>query len=212
MKNQTFKRQGFSFWEGVIVLAILVILAVLFFPTFGRGEPPSRTSVCKSNLKQIMLGAAQYVQDANEHFPPVATANPAFGWADALQPYLKATQIFQCPAQSDRRQSDAAPAQRQYTDYWFNARLSRVETQALTEIAQTIALGEGNDGKDATDARYHLLSIPEIWRKDENSPLHRHLDGANFAFADGHVKWLPATHWKGALDATNGYTFRLNPQ
>ncbi|HEX8465037.1 MAG TPA: DUF1559 domain-containing protein [Abditibacterium sp.] len=183
----------------------------IIFPPRHNNRENARRMACLSNLKQIMLGLQQYVQDYNERFPIIATS-PTHGWADALQPYVKATRLYQCPAENNEAQSSTDPTQPQYTDYWFNARLGRVAERKLSSPSQTITLGDGNDGTDATNARYHLLSLPKKWRADEKSPLFRHLDGANFAFADGHVKFISARSWKSDLDAGNGFTFRLAPK
>ncbi len=67
---------------------------------------------------------------------------------------------------------------------------------------RTITLGDG----DSNDAQSHLVSIPARWRKDEKSPLYRHLDGANYAFADGHVKYIRADAWKSGLEGTQGFS------
>ncbi|WP_157947659.1 H-X9-DG-CTERM domain-containing protein [Abditibacterium utsteinense] len=165
--------------------------------------------------------------------------NSSFGWVDTLFPYgnMMSVRIFQCPSeQTDptkndppsfqtegqstdlQNQQQAAfpehdPTQSQFTDYWFNARLAGKRDSELQDWKRTIAIGEGNDGTDATNARYHLLEIPRRWRKDEKSPLYRHLIGANFAFADGHVKFIGAKNWKNGLDSEDSSkaTLRLKP-
>ena len=52
--------------------------------------------------------------------------------------------------------------------------------------------GDGNDGTDATNARYSLSELPDAWH-NADAPALRHLDGANYAFADGHVKSMKPT-------------------
>ncbi len=56
--------------------------------------------------------------------------------------------------------------------------------------AQTILCGDGNDGSENTNARYTLNVLPPSWISTEKSPARRHLDTANYLFADGHVKSL----------------------
>jgi len=50
--------------------------------------------------------------------------------------------------------------------------------------------GEGNDGTDVTDATYSKTSLPPNWLSDRTKPPWRHLGGANYLHADGHVAWL----------------------
>lgn len=193
--------------EALVLLLVLMIGVAIFFPSRCGSRENARRSSCQWNLKQIMLSVRQYVQDYDERYPLVATSKPSFGWADAIQPYVKSTQIFQCP--NEKTASDSDPSQLQYTDYWFNARMAGKSEGQLHDSGQTISLGDG----DSNNARYHLLSIPAKWRQDEKSPLYRHLDGANFAFADGHVRWFKADKWKDGLDfkGRGGPSFRLKP-
>lgn len=146
---------------------------------------------CHSNLKQIGLGFAQYTQDYDERLPPSASGGATFGWADALQPYLRSTQLFQCPVEANQGQTDSHLTG--YTDYWFNARLSKRELKTIDEPARLIAAGDGNDGTDLTDARYSISALPSQWISDTNSPLYRHFEAANYLFADGHVKAMQPT-------------------
>jgi len=226
--------------EVSVLLCVLSVLAAILFPTINRSREDLRRSSCQSNLKQIMLSVKQYIADYDQTYPLVIVGSKAdfeeagstFGWADVLEPYRRSLGIFQCPSEKvpptkhqmpqpqteglENRNAvvlvDNTPLYHQYTDYWFNARASGAGEKQIQRPAQTILLGDGNDGIDSTNARYHLLSIPTKWRKDEESPLYRHLDGANFAFADGHVKWFKADKWNSKLDATNGYTLRLKPK
>jgi len=216
MNHSTLQRRGFTFWQVVLVLASLVILAALLFPLLGRTRENGHYPSCQSNLKQIMLGVRIYLQDYDEKYPLIALnakttqiqtgRSFVFGWADSLQPYLKSTQIFQCPQEKTAPDSD--PTHSGYTDYWFNAKMAGLKEKQLDAEALTIALSDGNSG----DARSHLFAIPNSWRSDSNSPLYRHLNGANYAFGDGHVKWLSPDKWKNELDMQGGPTLRLKPK
>jgi prepilin-type processing-associated H-X9-DG protein len=91
-----------------------------------------------------------------------------------------------------------------YTDYWMNARFSGINQSELTASALSVLMGEGNDGTDATDARYALDSLPAAWISNTESPLYRHINGCNYAFADGHVKWFQATKRPGNTKPDQG--------
>ena len=181
-----------------IVVGAFVLLTAASFPILARGRDNARRSSCQSNMKQIMLGMIQYAQDYGDKFPPVAfnpppkngrkdcMSGPAYGWADGLQPYLKSTCIFQCPANAESPSSNMWPEHPGYTDYWFNARLA--STKSALAKTNTIALGDG-DGKG--NSRASRRDLPTNWSNGpDNAWYWNHLGGANYAFADGHVKWL----------------------
>ena len=143
-----------------------------------------------------MLGLAQYRQDFNDKFPPVAlnpvpktprkncTEGPFFGWADGIQPYVKSTCIYQCPSNPLPPSDSLFPEKAGYIDYWFNARLA----SRKSDSANTIALGDG-DGHG--NSRASRRDFPANWQSaPQTAWFHQHLGGANYAFADGHVKWL----------------------
>jgi len=101
-------RYGFTLIELLVVVAIISLLAAILFPVFARARENARRASCTSNLKQIGLGLMQYIQDYDGKWP-----NRDFGyeayfnsdaqhyrWMDAIYPYVKSEQIFDCPSQS----------------------------------------------------------------------------------------------------------------
>jgi len=189
------KNRGFTLWEVLGVLALVMIIAAIVFPFFAKSRESHHPPSCQANLKQIALSFNQYQGDYNDGFPPIILSDVAgekspYGWADALQPYLKSTHILQCITEADTKKN-ATPDQRGYTDYWFNRNLAEKKylSRISDEAAYTIMMGDGNDGQDETTARYSLSQLPASWRTDKNSPAYRHLGGAWYAFVDGHTKW-----------------------
>jgi prepilin-type processing-associated H-X9-DG protein len=142
----------------------------------------------------------QYAQDYDERFPQTSFAeNPdqlahsnSFGWADALQPYLKNRTLYQCPSEPISKETVAInnASSPQFTDYYINSNAAGKLLKYFNKPHLTLLCGEGNDGTDLTNARYNRNFIPEYWQLHEESPARRHLDGGNYLYADGHVKWL----------------------
>jgi prepilin-type N-terminal cleavage/methylation domain-containing protein/prepilin-type processing-associated H-X9-DG protein len=162
-------RNGFTLIELLVVIAITAILAAILFPVFARARENARRTSCASNLKQIGLSMMQYTQDYDEKFPKYDLANwgqftssngkAAFGWADAMQPYMKSIQLYQCPSElGEPAPSPSAPLvgqigdprQPQYSDYWLNSRLNNLGIADLAATSQTIMFGDGNGNDPRT--------------------------------------------------------------
>ena len=185
------KHQAMTRLQMIGILAFLGVAAAVLFPVLARNPPDGQRSTCQLNLKQISLGLKQYVQDYDEKFPITTTEQ---GWFGALQPYLKNEAIFRCPQEELRGKDNL-------TDYWFNRRLAGVEAKDVAASTSSLAFG---DGEPSDDPNISLQLMPPLWITKQNSPARRHLEGAEYAYVDGHVKWLKpeqVTVDKPALDA-----------
>jgi len=198
--------KAFTLIELLVVIAIIFILAAILFPVFARARENARRASCMSNLKQIGLGILQYTQDYDERYPVAqenGTPREIVGWADAAQPYIKSLQVYQCP--SDSSHVSPNPANIGYTDYWYNYMLSGTNQSELSSPSLTILNGDGNGivGKayyyyNGCEVNSNLSDItcsattPYITMKSsyQSGLFGRHLEGINYSFADGHVKWL----------------------
>ena len=60
---------AFTLVEMLVVIAIIGILMSLTLPAVMRSKGAAQGTVCKSNMKQIMLGIMMYTEDNTDHFP-----------------------------------------------------------------------------------------------------------------------------------------------
>jgi prepilin-type N-terminal cleavage/methylation domain-containing protein/prepilin-type processing-associated H-X9-DG protein len=183
---------GFTLIELLIVITILAILACLLFPVFSRARESARRASCQSNLRQIALGLQQYTQDYDERFP----VNPSDldGWAIIIGHNIKNSQIFQCP-------SELTTAEEGYTDYWLNAAMVGRSEASVLYASSTILNGDGDGeavnyvftytGSPLSSSAEDTEDAADIanWQAS-GKYARRHLEGANYSFVDGHVKWL----------------------
>ncbi len=226
-----FGRRAFTLIELLVVIAIIAILAAILFPVFARARENARKASCQSNLKQIGLGVLQYIQDYDERFPIVAVdAVPAQGWAVTLQPYLKSVQIYQCPSDT---QAPGLANTAQYTDYYINANTLGQSQASLNSVALTVLMGDGNTQTTPLGTPAYMSNGCSFQNDGQTNSLaacaagsfvnldyaQRHLEGDNFAFADGHVKWFKgntatttsAVFANQSPDTSNGKaTFSIN--
>ncbi|HEX8833469.1 MAG TPA: H-X9-DG-CTERM domain-containing protein [Abditibacteriaceae bacterium] len=132
-----------------------------------------------------------YVADYDNKYPPTSRFQGQrlqSGWLETMFPYLRCGTCRACPAEvtppTDSR------SQRGYSDYWFNANLYGVRKEKLAYPDATLLSGDGNDGTDKSDANYNIARFPDDWLSDKTKPPLRHMGGANYIFADGHIAWL----------------------
>jgi prepilin-type N-terminal cleavage/methylation domain-containing protein/prepilin-type processing-associated H-X9-DG protein len=206
-------RRAFTLIELLTVISILAMLAAILFPVFARARENARRASCQSNLKQIGLATLQYAQDYDERMVKVYTyygpgSTNLVWWQDVLQPYMKSYQIVLCASQSppssyalNRPVGFPDPLLTSYAgnnvlkDASGNALFPPLRSgpnpgramSALEEPATTILFLE-----TVTDNMEFFA-----WSQTDlgNSSVvdKRHFQGCNFAFADGHAKWLQAT-------------------
>jgi len=215
------ERKGFTLIELLVVIGIIIILSAILFPFFARARENARRASCLSNLKQIDLAMLQYTQDYDERFPnyvlSAADGTAIAGWTTLLQAYIKNQQIFQCP--SEPTPYKPFP-QAGYSDYGYNLWLGwQTSTppagftgnyrslSSLTQPSLTVSFCDldANNGYATgwSTGFYWYTSAPVNCSQGTgcvagnaimpHSAGIRHLDGQNFAFTDGHVKWYKGT-------------------
>ncbi|BCM92715.1 hypothetical protein IAD21_04597 [Abditibacteriota bacterium] len=214
---KSLRNAAFTLIELLVVIAIIAILAAILFPVFARARENARRSSCQSNLKQIGLGLIQYTQDYDENNVP-HELYPTGGyvyWGQLVQPYVKSTQILQCPSDSDSATRpdtswiSTAPTNgfgpTTHCSYIYNATtgvgLSGVSGAAVVSPATTVAMTDGGYTGQTTapfvirtssKPGSYALSYPTGNVNSTNAgwaaPTDRHLDTVCVLFADGHVK------------------------
>lgn len=110
MNHATDRRKaGFTLIELLVVIAIIAILAAILFPVFAQAREKARQASCLSNMKQIGIGYAMYIQDYDETLIATLISNPTInppgGWIlapydEQIQPYVKNYDVFACPSDS----------------------------------------------------------------------------------------------------------------
>ncbi len=187
------RRVAFTLIELLVVMAIIAILAAQLFPVYAKAREKAEAIACVSNVKQICFAALEYSMDYDEWFFAPALGAQQFGdfrgWAEKLQPYMRNTQILQCPGGDDEYQ----------VGYLWNDALSNSIYATVDQVSRTIMFYDGQtttDDSDPSDAEFATalsrIQCASIGLRDPTGYPQlrpRHNDGWNLSYADGHVKW-----------------------
>jgi len=108
--------RGFTLIELLVVIAIIALLLAILMPAMRKIKEIARETVCKSNLKNIGLALAMYLDDYERKIPNTGSSNgflwfesdgltyrrPGSSggtyWGTFYKDYLKETKIFGCPS------------------------------------------------------------------------------------------------------------------
>lgn len=199
--------RAFTLIELLVVIAIIALLAAMLFPTFMTAREKARQATCLSNLRQLGMGIAMYIQDNDEAVPNVTGADVGSGmtggWVyfeksspklfdvsrGGVYPYARNSGIYVCP--SDPAGQDAG------LSYAINDCLHDVPEpfqgmsfgRAMASIPQPSAimlLGEEsgdwqNRKSGSTNDGGLALDVDRLSM--------RHSEGSCVLFLDGHTKW-----------------------
>jgi prepilin-type N-terminal cleavage/methylation domain-containing protein/prepilin-type processing-associated H-X9-DG protein len=215
-RDKLASKRGFTLIELLVVIAIIAILASILFPVFARARENARRSGCQSNLKQIGLGFMQYTQDYDEKYPPLVnnwrgpttrqdvpgtpgmtfytsdglSGGNLFSWMDSIYPYVKSTQLFVCPSGTPYAPEASSYGYNMqvgasgYVDAVTGPPLSLATINRPSEIILSMDWNQLFNNYNAQQSTYasYTVNVAAI--------VNRHLDGTNFLFCDGHVKWF----------------------
>ncbi len=189
---------GFTLIELLVVIAIIAILAAILFPVFARAREKAQQTSCLSNVKQIAVAWQMYAQDWDEVFGGAYHYNTGYWW-QVLQPYVKNSDLQKCP--SDKFLNPGYGCNWRGWGYYIGhpTRGLRASPPAFNPIYDgcPMSLIEHPSELPIVGDSYDSTANPRMYRhylyKEANKypdRFGRHNGGNNFAFADGHAKWV----------------------
>ena len=182
------RHKGFTLIELLVVIAIIAILAAILFPVFARAREKARQASCLSNTKQLVLGILMYAEDYSECLPmsrsystPGNTSQ--VGWVTIVEPYLKNTQIRQCPSARGVSVNYGCSCHSSYSAMLRNAGRAIGDIYYPSEM-YVIMCGLTNYTHPPENC------WPGVCGCTAWNLTFRHNDGTNVGFCDGHAKWM----------------------
>jgi prepilin-type N-terminal cleavage/methylation domain-containing protein/prepilin-type processing-associated H-X9-DG protein len=185
--------RGFTLVEMLVVVAIIMILAAMIFPVYEIVTKRAEGVHCCSNIRNLAVAAGMYAEDSDGLLIPARTSAGApavlgTGWDVLLLPYQRSEQLYLCL-------SDQTPAWANGTtcykhSYGINLDLTMVGgyngsslcQDNLQDPTQTILFFEILGTAKALGTRYGTDKLTRV--------ATRHNTGSNFAFVDGHARWM----------------------
>ncbi|MEI6500779.1 MAG: DUF1559 domain-containing protein [Armatimonadota bacterium] len=187
------RSKGFTLIELLVVIAIIAILAAILFPVFAKAREKARQSSCLSNVKQIGLAFFQYAQDYDELLPPGAVYGVEM-WYDCLGPYMKNTQILNCPSKKSVAVGYGVSWNNLFTDGGSGPRgaaLGAIDAPADAVLFSETETSTGNQYTFLATLRMTALGAWGAPFEYNAIPYPgRHNGGNNVGFCDGHSKWI----------------------
>ncbi len=148
--------------------------------------------------------------------------------------YLKSRQIFQCPSESATTLT-ASPSAVGFVDYFYNSNIGSDGSGACSgsfdnptgvggrnlaaldgpSVSVLLGDGQGHMADNWTNGRTTCAGGGAAqsngrWNPTATDYPLRHLEGANYAFVDGHVKWYKPEKITRDATGTGNPTFRVS--
>ncbi|MBN1376496.1 MAG: prepilin-type N-terminal cleavage/methylation domain-containing protein [Dehalococcoidia bacterium] len=81
------KQKAFTLVELLVVISIIALLLAILLPALGKARETSRSTVCKTRLRQLNFALSLYAEDNNGCYLRNEWGDPQGKWFSKLAPY-----------------------------------------------------------------------------------------------------------------------------
>jgi prepilin-type N-terminal cleavage/methylation domain-containing protein len=93
-------QSSFTLIELLVVIAIIAILASMLLPALNKARDRAKSIECVSNLKQLGLVMANYLNSSGEYYPPDTSASGYWPGILRISGELSTVKLLLCPART----------------------------------------------------------------------------------------------------------------
>jgi prepilin-type N-terminal cleavage/methylation domain-containing protein/prepilin-type processing-associated H-X9-DG protein len=202
------KHKQFTLIELLVVIAIIAILASMLLPALSKAREKARQASCTGNLKQIALGWAMYLQDADDSAPNYYGGNTATtNIHTRLLEYLTDMNVWKCGSGngsscSNTSHNPETNMRKNYgaTGYGYNIVYDGSYGDWDNDGNTSETLG-WRSGRKIGACKFPSTTVTfgdsgcerirgynNSWREHVRGEYNRHGTYNNYIFADGHAK------------------------
>jgi prepilin-type N-terminal cleavage/methylation domain-containing protein/prepilin-type processing-associated H-X9-DG protein len=231
------RHKAFTLIELLVVIAIIAVLMAILLPFASRAKEQANSVACRSNLKQIVIGAKMWAQDNDDWCPPGEWFKPKHDdkWDNpvpgSLEPYIMASvqeekDVYVCPSAKhvnfyfDPQFTDKDTGNRQFTygiNGWMAFNLHGDGSPGNLGNPKETFVGEGG-------IHWHTRGVVKMTsiRKPHETAFfidHEYYAAANWTFDPlddirgskrGRITRPSATRWHGRKHGSEDYWAKGN--
>lgn len=206
--------KGFTLIELLVVISIIAILAAILFPVFAKARAKANSTVCLSNLKQVVLADLMYAEDWDGHFAPAGTIDSTrwYSYPAQLEGYITDWNLFECPARAGTNYQYA-----RNTNVWvqLGAFLPYHSFKYPSKIAMMWDAENTHAAIKGREMQGANAWSPENPGNYGATYSNRHSGGMNSSFVDGHAAWMSAKPledwWEGLEEGAEQLVYYYPP-
>lgn len=218
IRRPTQMTNGFTLIELLVVISIIAVLVALLLPALGQAKKSAIQVQCASNFRQVGIAIRSYIDDSEGvyiDFDSSLWQSPRWNRWIILAGYLQTSEPLICPSDVMEPSSgwpyepNSSPNVSINGDkwnlgnllcgwHWDGNRSGGGYPNGLDEVGRPSRVVELVEPMPVNDYMHVIWYFdrpipnhPPCWTGTQTTPYEppRHLEGSNFSFVDGHVKW-----------------------